>query len=190
MKKIVCMVLPLAAALVACSDDSSGGGNNTNNNRNNNVYRPDSGTNEYRDAATLPDSAIPGPDSAILDAEVPPDSGQATQDGGGTGTGKIGDPCTSPDDCQAPAGLQAECLTNLLNMIELPGGYCTASCTPGDPDPCAPDGVCYGMQMMAYCLKPCTDNSECRQDEGYVCTDPLSAGQTVCATELGGGFGP
>ncbi len=187
-------IILLGVTLSACGDDSSGGNTPGNNNNGQHGFwdaGPSGDGHVWRDAASnLPDAAQTPDAASQVDAASTPDSG------GQQGNGKIGDPCTAPSDCEAPTNLQAKCLTDLMGMVQLPGGYCTASCTPpgqNEPDPCAPDGVCYGVQFMGYCLKPCTDDTDCRQDEGYVCTDPMSAGQTVCATELsggGGGFNP
>ncbi len=103
-------------------------------------------------------------------------------DGGGAG-GRIGDPCRANPDCVVPTGLEPLCLASFSGVIELPGGYCTARCSPGSPDPCRPDGDCYGEMGIAYCLKACHDSRDCRVEEGYDCVDPAGLGVMVCMTD-------
>ncbi len=100
----------------------------------------------------------------------------ACENGGGDGL--VGDACGSAADCGGISGadLTAECVTDPTGMglFTLPGGYCSSTCVapanPGDADACtAVGGTCVNVIMAAYCLKPCTDASECREPD-YGCS--------------------
>ena len=68
----------------------------------------------------------------------------------------IGQRCSSSDDCGTPP---YDCL-----ITNHPGGYCERTCAiDGD---CPPDSYCIGA---AHCRRKCTDDSTCREVEGYVC---------------------
>lgn len=177
-------VIKTAVLVVACGVLSFGCGGDD-----------DSGTNEnhhYFDAAV---DAIVWPDAYIdIDAAEQIDAAHDIDafveiDGAVVGEGEIGDPCSAHGDCIPPAGLTAECMTVIgegFLQVEFPGGYCSADCTPGEPDPCAPGGVCVDLQIASKCLEPCQQNSDCRETEGYECDDPMNmAGQTVCVPPIG-----
>ncbi len=125
----------------------------------------------WPDSGWVEDAAIP-----VLDASFP-------WDGGSGHDARIGDPCDLDSDCVLPAGLVPDCAGSLMGLVEFPGGYCTAECTPGEPDPCEPDGVCCGPGNIGFCMKPCASDDDCRVDEGYRCLDPALTGVAVCATE-------
>ena len=113
---------------------------------------------------------------------------------GGGGDGVVGDACGDLNDCGGVVGqgLTAECMTSLGGFVTMPGGYCTSSCTvpanPGDPDACAAaGGVCMSALMASYCIQPCVDATECREDEGYTCgASPLGGDATYCLPPMGG----
>ncbi len=178
---VILSIVALAWA-PACSDDSSGGGGGNNYNNTNNTQQ-DSGV-QY-DSAVLPDSGQLVDSGMLPDAANEPDAAN-TQDGGGGGNGAIGDPCTDASDCAGPNGLTADCLTDLMSFVQFPGGYCTANCDPNTQDPCGAGAVCASMGGQGYCFKQCNDASECREAEGYECTDPMSmVGETVCSPHIG-----
>lgn len=105
-----------------------------------------------------------------------------------TGNGRVGDACSAPEDCSGISGLEAQCMTNLGEIVQLPGGYCTATCTAGTPDPCDPSGgVCVNVMVGSYCLKPCTNASECREPD-YTCSALLIGenSATYCIPPMGG----
>jgi hypothetical protein len=82
---------------------------------------------------------------------------------GGTGDGVLGDGCASSEDCGG--GLYCE-----DSLGE--GGYCSTDCQ-NDTD-CPSGGLCFSLQDQtgeAYqmCLKPCTDDSDCRTGDGFIC---------------------
>jgi hypothetical protein len=92
---------------------------------------------------------------------------------------KIGDSCTQSTDCSATGTLVCD--------TSQPDGYCTQlNCTENS---CMNDGVCTLFQATvpgcgyndyhspsrtgrSFCLAYCTQDSDCRQSEGYVCRDP------------------
>ncbi|PCC72260.1 hypothetical protein SAMN02745121_01460 [Nannocystis exedens] len=110
-------------------------------------------------------------------------TGEATTTTGTTGDpdpglmGEWGHACQSDDECAAILGDKGVCLTDILMLYSLPGGYCTKECTlpdamtfyePGDPA-CAPDAMCIGASgYFEACAVECTDDSDCPR-EGYEC---------------------
>jgi hypothetical protein len=85
------------------------------------------------------------------------------------GNGNAGEACSDPSQCTGITVGTAECLTSLV-VLNFPGGYCTGSgCTVGSGCDAA-GGVCADLFGYAqYCLKACTNVSECRAGEGYDC---------------------
>jgi hypothetical protein len=90
-----------------------------------------------------------------------------------------GAPCVQDADCVALLGAEAVCIQNILNVYDLPGGYCTRNCDlPNtsvtfelDSTQCDPDGGvhCVGVQgNFTACAPPCTSHDQCGR-EGYGC---------------------
>jgi hypothetical protein len=97
-------------------------------------------------------------------------------------TPEIGDKCVLSTDCSTQG--------TLLCDTTQPGGYCTQlNCTNGS---CPNNAVCVEFQSSVpgcgyddyqspsrtgrtFCMKHCDENSNCRQSEGYICSDPTSA---------------
>ena len=181
-KSIVLSFILVLSPLVACGDDDGG----TNNN--NHQVQYDAAT--QNDAAAQQDAAVQHDAAAQHDAAVQHDAAPQP-DGSTPGNGVVGDPCADVGQCGGiVGGLPTECLTSLMSFITFPGGYCTAACTAGDPDPCADSGgVCLNVTIASYCVKPCTDVSECRGGEGYTCTaNPMGGGtETYCLPPMGVG---
>jgi hypothetical protein len=90
-------------------------------------------------------------------------------------------PCMSDADCVDAIGPDAACVTNILGVYDLPGGYCSKlSCElPNsqttfvlDAADCSADGgiACVGVAgVYTVCAEPCTSDSECGR-VGYACT--------------------
>jgi serine protease len=71
----------------------------------------------------------------------------------------VGVACTGDPQCNG-----GTCIT------DLPGGYCTLDCT--DSGECPSGATCFWVtedQSLAACFKDCTNSSQCRQAEGYIC---------------------
>jgi len=87
------------------------------------------------------------------------------------GDGNVGDACTDATQCTNVNNGTAECLTSVV-VINFPGGYCSGSgCTPGQACDATGNSVCVDLYgYFQYCLVECTAASECRQAEGYDCT--------------------
>jgi hypothetical protein len=107
-------------------------------------------------------------------------TGASGGSGGGSAPGEIGDPCSTDADCTAVAG--AECWTTIgggpVPSITFPGGFCSKACDTGSSDKecgeiaaCASIGVSggQGSVTLTMCTPPCSQDSECRQAEGYRC---------------------
>lgn len=92
----------------------------------------------------------------------------------------FGAPCTTNDECNTILGVDnAECITNVLDLYDAPGGYCTIPCTlPDDNEtkyvPDSPDcgnvgAMCMGLHgFFEACAVTCESDEECHR-EGYVC---------------------
>jgi hypothetical protein len=96
----------------------------------------------------------------------PPDATDIRPDEGPLHS-SIGGPCTTAADCDAPEGLTAQCLTDLITIIVMPGGYCTAQCQ--DLGDCGPGAACVDLSIVRFCIRTCSSAADCRQDEGYYC---------------------
>ncbi len=84
----------------------------------------------------------------------------------------IGDPCTTPSDC-----LGRSC----LNGNGWPGGYCSTTCTLGDPNSCPTGSVCIreGINNDTHgCYRQCNSTRDCRS--GYRCENVRGSDSTVC----------
>ncbi len=94
-------------------------------------------------------------------------------------TPQIGDQCSLSTDCSVQG--------NLLCDTSQPGGYCTSlNCQGNDcldqatcvvftgavPGCAYNDRTAPGRSSRSICLKWCHSNSDCRTDQGYICTDP------------------
>ncbi len=87
----------------------------------------------------------------------PPDAGRATS--------PLGGPCTDQYDC---TGYMPSCLKRYEKSgWEFAGGYCLHKC--GLDFACPDGGTCMFGPGFTGCFLRCTDDSECRVDEGYRC---------------------
>jgi hypothetical protein len=94
---------------------------------------------------------------------------------------KIGDKCVLSTDCSQQGTLVCD--------TSQPSGYCTQlNCTNGS---CPNDAVCVEFQASVpgcayddyqspsrtgrtFCMAHCNDDSNCRQSDGYICSDPAA----------------
>jgi hypothetical protein len=90
-----------------------------------------------------------------------------------------GAPCTQASDCTPLLGEGAECVSNILGVYDLPGGFCTKYCDLPDTSTtfihdspqCDPAGgvTCVGAKdLFSACIIPCQNDSQCGR-EGYAC---------------------
>ena len=143
------------------------------------------------DAADL-DSGPATPDAGLtLDAAAPDAEPVDAEpvDAGPPGA-PIGAPCAARQDCQSAGHPDADSYPEACMGDEgeiWPGGYCIDYCTlPEGPltlprlpqADCPSDGVCLSRvaipghgppDPVGICVKACTEDSECRTDEGYFC---------------------
>lgn len=77
----------------------------------------------------------------------------------------VGEPCTTTVDC----GTYSRDACNSEVGDQFPGGYCTMEpCD--DIQVCSPGATCVAMPYETpACFLSCTDDADCRVDEGYVC---------------------
>ena len=92
-------------------------------------------------------------------------------------------------DCSAVMG--GMCITSLGGFITLPGGYCTASCSPTTS--CGAGATCLSIGFGGgggQCVATCTTSADCRASEGYACQMlPFGGGgRRVCVPSFGGGM--
>jgi hypothetical protein len=103
--------------------------------------------------------------------------------GGSTSEGEqaTGAACVEDPDCFGGLCMTDEtfkALTENGAVAEIPGGYCSMlSCTKNQAEgKCGPEAFCFDLEQfvdtpLTACFHECQDDSDCRQDEGYVCTD-------------------
>lgn len=97
---------------------------------------------------------------------------------------EFGAPCTMDDECVAILGEGGVCLTDILELYDLPCGYCSKLCelppnTAYVPDDaiCGQGVTCIGADMyFEGCVVECTDNADCPR-EGYECRIMPTIGQ-------------
>jgi hypothetical protein len=62
------------------------------------------------------------------------------------------------------------CLTDVMGIVNAPGGYCTACCNVKAADGCALNIDCVGADLTyLVCIAGCDKNSQCRLAEGWEC---------------------
>jgi hypothetical protein len=89
----------------------------------------------------------------------------------GCGT-SIGDTCDS-----------SGCGSDLSCRADLPGGFCTKSCTQaGDTASCTEDSVCVQQFSALMCAPRCEEQSDCR--EGYQCNGLTGSSIKACQVKL------
>lgn len=128
------------------------------------------------------------------------DSGDGdTGDGDGmapTGA-EIGEACEMPSDCMGGANafcvkeLSVEIFGGFSIPITFPGGACTVRNCTSDKDCPTGSGCLMGFSEPA-CTRLCTDNTQCRADEGYTCATIQGSSDTrkFCQPPIDfGGFG-
>ncbi len=118
-------------------------------------------------------------DDTETDEDAGPDdagSGDTESDTWGTGQGDLppgwgnfGGPCETDDDCTGYSD-RARCIQdNILGVINVPGGYCSACCDEAGSY-CADNIQCIGIDdLYLICAVQCDEHEDCRQDEGYEC---------------------
>ncbi|MCK9461998.1 MAG: hypothetical protein M0R80_20395 [Proteobacteria bacterium] len=104
------------------------------------------------------------------DADAAPGDGQGDVPPGWEGFGAA---CETDEDCNGYPGSAAFprcCLTDVLGLINAPGGFCTACCNAEEIDGCADNIDCVGANnAYTICLAHCDSNADCRLDEGWEC---------------------
>jgi hypothetical protein len=92
---------------------------------------------------------------------------------------EFGAPCSSTADCVAILGEDGVCVTNILGVYDLPGGFCSRNCDLAntsvsfeyDAPQCSSEGgvTCVGAQgLFTACIIECTSDDNCGR-EGYGC---------------------
>jgi hypothetical protein len=141
-------------------------------------------TDSESSAGTTPPPTSAGPTTAATSDVTTSDvtTSEVTTTGSttaGADLGKMatwGHACVSDDDCVALLGDDAVCLKDVLELYELPGGYCSKLCEIApqtlyefDDPTCGPGVVCIGADgYFEACAVECDDNSDCPR-EGYEC---------------------
>jgi len=107
------------------------------------------------------------------------------------GTGDVGEACGDLSQCTGVNNGTVECLTSVAGYLNFPGGYCTGSaCTVGQACDGTGNSICVDLYtFFQYCLVTCTAPSDCRETEGYDCTQLPQAPVTdpsYCLPPIGG----
>ena len=113
----------------------------------------------------------------------------------GSGGADDPDPTMGPDGeddalgtLGAGCGVHRDCESGFC-VAGLPGGYCTQACQ--SDDDCGAEGSCWALGgAQRLCLLNCEDNSDCREDEGYVCDGDNTCALPRAGSGGGGGGGP
>jgi len=104
------------------------------------------------------------------DADAAPGDGQGDLPAGWEGFGAA---CETDEDCNGYPNSTAFpkcCLTDVLGLINAPGGFCTACCNEEAQNGCAQNIDCVGANnVYTICIAHCDSSSDCRQDEGWEC---------------------
>ena len=90
-----------------------------------------------------------------------------------------GAPCTEDSECVGILGEGGVCVTNILGVYDLPGGFCSKYCELPDTNTtfvhdaadCDPNGgvTCVGAKdLFTACIIPCESSDQCGR-EGYGC---------------------
>ncbi len=75
---------------------------------------------------------------------------------GGSEKKPLGAPCDAKTVCEG------------VCLLDLPGGMCATSCE--ETGTCE-KGVCVTVSGGRYCVPDCTQDSDCRQEDGFLCID-------------------
>lgn len=117
------------------------------------------------DTITDSDSEV---DTAIDTSTSTVPEGQGVQPEGWEG---FGSPCDDDADCQE-INPEWVCIHSVIDLINAPGGYCTACCNASGQDGCAPGIDCVGADgVYLVCLGHCAGNDQCRTAIGWECRD-------------------
>ncbi len=105
-----------------------------------------------------------------LDGAVFPDA--PPQPDAARGAGNVGAACTSDGDCEGSADV---CLPDQPGLV--PGGYCSATCDPENPDSCPGGSTCLDFGMgQQFCFLECDPEATTRTcREGYGCSSNFRA---------------
>ncbi len=86
----------------------------------------------------------------------------------------LGGPCTNDDECMDP----------MWCIAQFDEGYCTADCVPGDDSTCPDGGQCVtrksGGGNLNICLASCDSDSDCRNNEYYICQAKMNEKSGMC----------
>lgn len=177
----------LTLVLAACPDFSEPGTSITSVTTSYEPPPADSTDGDTTVGTTAPITST-GPTSTTATTTAEPTTDATTSDGTtGTDDGKMsewGHACANDDDCIGILGAGAVCLKDVLELYELPGGYCSKHCqlppqtayVPDDPT-CGRGVFCIGADgYFEACALECEDDSECPR-EGYECRIMPTIGQ-------------
>jgi hypothetical protein len=97
-------------------------------------------------------------------------------------TPEIGDSCSNSLNCSSQSSRECD--------RTQPGGYCTIS--PCERGTCPDEGTCVKFRPVqerlatTYCMRKCSDDSDCRDDDGYRCITAEDFGSCNEAETLDG----
>ncbi|MDJ0761642.1 MAG: hypothetical protein QNJ97_01530 [Myxococcota bacterium] len=109
-------------------------------------------------------------DTGTGDTDTASDTGASGQGDLPEGWGHFGAPCETDVDCEGYSDRHRCLQKNILGIINLPGGYCTACCDKAG-EWCAPGIHCIGLdEVYLICAATCQSDDQCRTTDGYTCT--------------------
>ena len=99
--------------------------------------------------------------------------------------GAVGAPCTVDSQCWAN-GRMSTCFSEsyFAPLLTLPKGYCGKLCDLTAPAPCETGAVCITIPTfppVPVCMRQCTRDHDCREQDGYSCNKPFTSTSSVCS---------
>lgn len=125
------------------------------------------------DGGGVPGNDNDGGTGSQMDADMP-GPGMMPPPATSLGDNVAGQPCSTAADCE---GEGTECTTMIGGFAGIggsaaEGGYCSGPCN--DDSDCGAGGACAGALggfLQGTCQKACEADSDCREAEGYYCSD-------------------
>ena len=184
---IPAVLLVFAACGTESEDDDKDSGAPEKDSGSGDEGKEDAGADSDADADADTDTDADADADADADCEIDYSGvGAACEPDAGTDGGTVpGCENMNPDIVKCMDGFSFSGM-----KFEFPGGYCTGEGCLDNCD-CGENAMCVELGEMIpmfpnYCLRKCSEMSDCREDEGYECIDLTSFGimGSVCIPSL------
>lgn len=92
----------------------------------------------------------------------------------------FGSACDEESQCAGYPAENKRCLSNVMGLVDSPGGYCTACCDEAGEGVCGQGIDCVGAyNSFLICLERCDTNADCRTEDHYECHAGLYYMETI-----------